>query len=182
MPQYRWLLLISCNFYEPHFFNISRYFIQIKLLPNIFYPLQKFEKKREKETLIKEGTLYPVCVSITRLSTHRNIQQHFIGPLGTCDRPSSFHKISQKSSNPYIGEITGNWNSYLCDARRNKLNICSYTLPLLNKVPNLFCQYFYSIEILFVSFRGSKFSWLFFYEIHFSKQLINSFFSIRKFR
>lgn len=56
---------------------------------------------------------------------------------GTCNRPSSFHKISQESSNSYIAEITGNWNSYLCDAWRNKLNIRSYTLPLLNNVPNL---------------------------------------------
>lgn len=109
-----------------------------------------------------------------RIYRHTEIFNSILSVLwvskGTCNRPSSFHKISQESNNPYIAEITGNWNSYLCDAWRNKLNIRSYTLPLLNKVPaKPSCQYFYSIKILFVSFRGSKFSWLFFFFFFFMR-------------
>lgn len=85
---------------------------------------------------------------------------------GTCNRPSSFHKISQESSNSYIAEITGNWNSYLCDAWRNKLNIRSYTLPLLNNVPNLSANIFILLKYYSYLFETLNSRDFFFYEIY----------------
>lgn len=159
------------------FFNISRYFSQTKLLPRIFHPPRKIDKKgkrkRERRALVKEDFVSHLRFDYTFIDTpeystavYRPFGYRVLPPTAS---PDLFirYKTRQESSNPYTAKITGNWGSYLRNAWRANLNIRPYISLLFNKVPNqsanifiLLKRYCYPFRVANCSFTGfMRHSW-----------------------